>query len=104
MGAGAVDAWRATGAAEVFHYGENRQRRLSYTLLDDGLGYEDYPDFRQPALIFHGAQDDVVPARYSAEFAATHPNARLEVLDSGHELLNVLEYMAPKVCEFLAGP
>jgi fermentation-respiration switch protein FrsA (DUF1100 family) len=102
MGAAAVDAWRATGAVEVFHYGENRHRRLSYTLLDDAMGYEDYPDFRQPALIFHGAQDDVVPARYSSEFAATHANARLEVLTSGHELLNVLEYMAPKVREFLA--
>ena len=103
MGAAAVDAGRATGAVEVFHYGENRQRRLSYALLDDGLRYEDYPDFRQPALIFHGAQDDVVPPRYSAEFTATHPNARLETLDSGHELLNVLEYMAPKVRGFLAG-
>src|ERR1019366_7761743 len=49
MGAAAVDAWRATGAVEVLHYGENRRRRLSYDLLDDGLRYEDYPDFRQPA-------------------------------------------------------
>jgi len=104
IGAAAVDTWRTTGAVEVFHYAENRQRRLSYALLDDGLGYEDYPDFGQPALIFHGAQDDVVPARYSSEFAATHPNAHLETLDSGHDLLNVLEYMAPRVCGFLAGP
>jgi predicted esterase YcpF (UPF0227 family) len=29
MGATAVEAWRATGAIEVFHYGENRQRRLN---------------------------------------------------------------------------
>jgi pimeloyl-ACP methyl ester carboxylesterase len=103
MGVSAVDAWRAAGSVEVFHYGENRQRRLSYALLEDGLTYPDYPEFRQPALIFHGAHDDVVPARYSSEFAATHPNARLEILDSGHELLNVLEYMAPKVCAFLTG-
>jgi pimeloyl-ACP methyl ester carboxylesterase len=103
MGVSAVDAWRAAGSVEVFHYGENRQCRLSYALLEDGLTYPDYPEFRQPALIFHGAHDDVVPARYSSEFAATHPNARLEVLDSGHELLNVLEYMAPKVCAFLTG-
>src|ERR1035437_9777602 len=86
IGAAAVEAWRATGAVEVFHYGENRQRRLSYALLDDGLGYEDYPDFAQPALIFHGAHDDVVPARYSSEFAGTHPNAHFETLDSGHDL------------------
>jgi pimeloyl-ACP methyl ester carboxylesterase len=103
MGVSAVDAWRAAGSVDVFHYGENRQRRLSYALLEDGLTYPDYPEFHQPALIFHGAHDDVVPARYSSEFAATHPNARLEVLDSGHQLLNVLEYMAPKVCAFLTG-
>jgi hypothetical protein len=104
MGANAMAAWRATGTMEVFHYGENRSRRLSHALLDDGLKYEDYPDFRQPALIFHGEQDDVVPARYSAEFAATHANARLKTLTSGHELHNVLEYMAPRVTGFLLGP
>ncbi|MGD0776849.1 MAG: YqiA/YcfP family alpha/beta fold hydrolase [Candidatus Solibacter sp.] len=103
IGAAAVDTWRATGTLEVFHYGDNRLRRLSYALLEDGLGYPDYPDFRQPALIFHGAHDDVVPAQYASEFAATHPNARLQVLDSGHELLNVLDYMAPKVTGFLLG-
>jgi len=103
MGAAAVDAWRTTGAGGSRHSERLRQRRLSYALLDDGLGYEDYPDFPQPTLIFHGAQDDVVPARYSSEFAATHPNARLETLDSGHDLLNVLEYIAPRVTGFLLG-
>jgi pimeloyl-ACP methyl ester carboxylesterase len=101
MGDDAVAEWRSTGTVEVFHYGENRHRALSSVLLDDGAGYEDYPGFRQPALIFHGAHDDVVPVQYSEEFAATHPNASLEVLDSGHELLNVLDYMAPRVTDFL---
>jgi len=103
MGTAAVAAWRSTGSMEVFHYGEGRTRLLSYGLLADASNYEDYPDFCQPTLIFHGAKDDVVPAQYSAEFAATHANAHLEILDSGHELLDVLEVMAPKVCEFLTG-
>ena len=101
MGADAVDAWRATGAAQVYHYGDNRERTLSPALLDDGSTYENYPDFRQPALIFHGKHDDVVPAEYSTHFADSHPNARLEILDSGHDLHNVLDYMAPKVEAFL---
>lgn len=65
--------------------------------------YEDYPEFRQPVLLFHvhGRHDEVVPAADSEQFAATHANARLEILDSGHELLNVLDYMAPKVVRFL---
>jgi uncharacterized protein len=101
MGADAVAAWRDTGTVEVFHYGENRQRQLAYALLDDGFHYEDYPDFRQPALIFHGENDDVVPAAYSEKFIRTHPDTRLSVLKSGHELLDVLDYMAPRVTDFL---
>jgi pimeloyl-ACP methyl ester carboxylesterase len=102
LGPDKLDQWRRTSSMDVFHYGENRVCPLRYDLLEDGARYEDYPDFRQPALIFHGAQDDVVPARYSEEFAAGHPNARLEILDSGHELLNVLDYMAQKIQPFLA--
>ena len=102
LGQEAVAAWRQTGSIEVFHYADNRNRRLAYGLIEDAAHYEDYPDFRQPTLIFHGARDDVVPARYSEEFAGAHDNARLEILDSGHELVDVLDYMAPKVVAFLA--
>jgi pimeloyl-ACP methyl ester carboxylesterase len=101
LGPAAMDEWRRTGTLEVFHYAENRQRQLGYGLIEDAASYEDYPDFRQPAIIFHGANDDVVPVRYSEEFAAAHANARLEVLDSGHELLNMLEYMGAGVTRFL---
>lgn len=101
LGAEAVETWRRTGSMEVFHYADNQQRRLHYALLEDGARYEDYPDFEQPALIFHGIHDDVVPVDYSREFAATHANARLEVVDSGHELLDVLEDIGPKVSRFL---
>jgi uncharacterized protein len=104
LGPEKVAAWKQAGEMEVFHYAEGRPRRLGYALLEDGQRYPDYPDCRQPALVFHGAHDDVVPARFSQEFAATHPNARLEVLDSGHELHNVLEYMAPRVMDFLLDP
>jgi len=103
LGAEALEAWRRTGVIQVFHYADQCQRALSYGLLEDGARYPDYPEFGQPALIFHGAHDDVVPARYSQEFAAAHQKVHLEVLDSGHELLNVLDYMAPKVAAFLLG-
>jgi uncharacterized protein len=59
-----------SGWIEVFHYGDNRQRLVSYALLEDGMRYEDYPAFPQPALIFHGLYDDVVPLEYSRQFAA----------------------------------
>jgi len=103
LGAATVEQWRRNGAMDVFHYADNRNRKLGYQLMADAERYEDYPDFDQPALIFHGAHDDAVPARHSEEFAAAHPNARLEVLDSGHELLDVLDYMAPKIAGFVLG-
>jgi pimeloyl-ACP methyl ester carboxylesterase len=104
LGPSQVGNWRRTGSIEVFHYAENRPSKLQYGLLEDAARYEPFPDFRQPALIFHGAQDDVVPASLSQEFAATHPNARLEILDSGHELLNVLDDLARKITPFLLTP
>ena len=101
LGPAQVAAWRHNGIIDVFHYAENRNRKLGYQLLADGESFEDYPDFTQSALIFHGTHDDAVPVRYSQEFAAIHPNAALEVLDAGHDLLNVLDYMAPKILSFL---
>jgi uncharacterized protein len=101
LGEEAIDRWRATGSMEVFHYGENRPVDLSYQLLADADPYEDYPEFRQPSLVFHGSNDDVVPPRFSQEFAQGRPNVRLEIVDSGHELTDVLDYMAPKILDFL---
>jgi uncharacterized protein len=101
LGPARLELWRSTGWIEVFHYGEGRSRKLRYRFLEDGSRYEDYPDFRQPALIFHGINDDVVPVRYSEQFAATHPNSQLQVLESGHELHNVMEQMGSGVARFL---
>ena len=98
-----VEEWCLKGAMEVFHYGAKENRKLGWELLADAADYEEFPDFRQPVMIFHGAHDDVVPARYSQEFAASHPDVELEILDSGHEMLNVLELMGPRVLEFLRG-
>ena len=102
LGPEKFQAWREAGSMEVFHYGDARNRQLGYGLQTDAERYEDFPDVRQPVLVFHGRHDDVVPPAASEEFAATRPNVRLEILDSGHDLLNVLEYMAPRVFDFLA--
>ena len=70
LGSEAVENWRRTGWMDVFHYADGRNRAISYALLEDGAQYEEYPDFAQPALIFHGAHDDVVPAELSRRFVA----------------------------------
>ena len=101
LGEETLQKWRRTGFLEMYHYGENRPANVSYKLIEDGERYEDYPDFSQPALIFHGRHDDTVPVAYSQEFAATHPNAQLEVLDSDHELLDVLDRMWTETVRFV---
>ena len=102
LGPEKVAEWRRNGWLEVFHYAHQAPRRISYALLEDGERYEDYPVVRQPALVFHGRRDPVVPAAYSEEFAALRPNASLVLFDSGHELTDVLEPMWERVRQFLA--
>jgi pimeloyl-ACP methyl ester carboxylesterase len=86
---------------EVFHYGDKCLRRVHYGLIEDTLRFPAAPDFVQPALIFHGLHDDVVPIECSREFAASHANARLVELDSDHELLDVLDGIVGAAVPFL---
>jgi uncharacterized protein len=101
MGAEAVERWRREGTIDVFHYGQGRNMPLGFQLLQDAQQYEDYPDVRQPCLIFHGIYDDVVPLQYSEEFAAGRPNVELRGMNSGHELTDVLDSMGERVENFL---
>ena len=104
LGEEKVAAWRRTGWLPVYHYGDKMERRVGYELLEDARLYEDYPDISQPALVFHGRQDDVVPVEYSEEFAARHPRVTLRVMESGHELINVLEEMWAGIAVYIGKP
>ncbi len=101
LGAEQMERWRATGTIGVYHYALGRNFPLRYDLIADAVGYEDEPGFGQPALIFHGEHDDVVPPAVSARFAAHRANVKLEIVDSGHELHNVLEHMWEQAAPFL---
>src|SRR5262249_18315361 len=79
-----LDQWKSEGSTPVFHYGEDRMMRLGYQFMEDSSQYEDQPDARQPILIFHGTNDDVVPYIVSESFCVTHPMAQLVLLDAGH--------------------
>jgi uncharacterized protein len=99
-----MDLWKQRGVWPVFHYGAGHNLPLSYQIVDDSLRYEPEPQFSQPALIFHGARDPVVPVDSSREYAARHPNVVLRVLDSGHELTDVVEEMWSGIRAFLNLP
>jgi pimeloyl-ACP methyl ester carboxylesterase len=85
--------WKHTGKLAVEHYGDGLIHELHYGLIEDGSEYESYPNFQQPALIFHGRQDNVVPQEFSITFAQQHEKVELHLLDSGHELTNVFDAM-----------
>lgn len=91
LGEETVRQWRERGWMEVYHYELRQNRRLGYQLLADGAKYEAYPDVRDPALVIHGVRDEVVPAAWSEEFAAGKPQVRLLLLDSDHQMLDVLD-------------
>jgi uncharacterized protein len=76
-------------------------RRVHYRLIEDALRYPAVPEFPQPALIFHGIQDDVVPIESSRAFADAHSHVRLTELESDHELLNVLDRIVADAVPFL---
>lgn len=95
------EEWRRTGAKNFYHYGYKSDRPLGYQFLEDSVQYEDAPDFSQPALIFHGLRDDVVPPEVSRRYAASHPNVELKLVDSGHELTDVLDDLWNQTAMFL---
>jgi pimeloyl-ACP methyl ester carboxylesterase len=93
--------WKREGVKNFYHYAFKGDRPLGYQFVEDAVQYEDEPDFRQPALVLHGIRDDVVPAELSQQFAGRHPNVRLCLLDSGHELTDVLDRMWMETAAFL---
>ena len=95
--------WERTGAMPVFHYGEGRVKNLGFGLIEDGLEYEDFPQFAQPGLVLHGTGDTVVPVELSRTFATQRANVTLQTYEAGHELTEVLGPMWKETWDFLQG-
>src|ERR1043166_7601501 len=95
--------WKQTGSVPVEHYGDGLTHELHYGLIEDAGEYDAFPRFHQPAVIFHGRKDDVVPPDYSITFAQRCSNVELHLLDSGHELIDVLDQMWQPTEQFLLG-
>ncbi|HLH41719.1 MAG TPA: YqiA/YcfP family alpha/beta fold hydrolase [Bryobacteraceae bacterium] len=96
-----MEEWRRKGVWPIYHFGSRGPQPLGYQLVEDSQRYEDEPEFSQPALIFHGMRDDVVPVEFSRQYASRRPNVTLRLFDSGHELSEVLEPMWWGVRRFL---
>ena len=96
-----ISEWERTGSRMFYHYAYKSDRALGYQFVKDAVQYEDNPDFHQPALVAHGVRDDVVPLAASESFARSHPNVQLRVVNSGHELTDVLDQLWNETAFFL---
>jgi len=98
-----VAAWQRTGWREVFHYAEDRPRRVHYALFEDTLAYRPDPlAVGTPGLVFQGSGDTVVDPGGVARFVAAHENLRLRLLDDDHQLKGSLEVIWAE-CEAFLG-
>lgn len=93
--------WKRSGKLQVFHHGEGREAAVGYQLIEDARKFEDFPRVPQPVLIFHGKHDTVVPPGHSVTFSKQHPNTTLRLMESDHQLLNVLDDMWMETEKFL---
>lgn len=94
-------AWEETGELEVFHYGDNANRKLGWQLAADAQRWEPAPHCTQPTLLFHGANDLTVPISASEAYAAGRPNVTIQAFDAGHELTGVIDEMWERTAVFL---
>ncbi|MCP5114233.1 MAG: prolyl oligopeptidase family serine peptidase, partial [bacterium] len=103
LGEEGVEEWRRSGYMEVFHYASQRPQRLGYGFLEDAQGYEELPEFSQPALILHGLRDDVVPPEQSCQVARNRPNVELRMLESDHGLTDGIDEIWAAARGFFSG-
>jgi pimeloyl-ACP methyl ester carboxylesterase len=96
-----LSRWASNRYLEFFHYGLGANQRLHYRFLEDAEAYEDFPSMPQPCLILHGRLDEVVPWELSRKFVSYNPMSRLEILESDHQLLDVLDQVWERVRGFL---
>lgn len=91
LGEKALEEWRKRGTLDVYHYAAGGLTPLGWGLMEDALRFEDAPKLEQPALIWHGLQDDVIPVEASREFVTRNKHAHLTEVDSNHKLTDVAE-------------
>ncbi len=87
-----LEQWKNQGQLLIYNYGAKRELLLSYEFVTDGKNYAEtglkYPI---PTLILHGKKDNVIPIKYSYEYAKSRTWVNLIELDSDHGLTDKIE-------------
>jgi len=99
-----LDRWRQTGETEVFHYGDDCDRALSYDFIRDLERYDSARLARPvPTKIVHGLRDDVIPIEASRAYARDRDWVDLVEFDSDHTLASHGHPTIVLSFEFLTG-
>ena len=106
VGPGGIARWREVGSIDVFHYADEAPKPLRFAFYEDAMGYA--PISRRltiPLQIFQGRRDESVDSASVERFAAAQPDARLLLLDDGHQLTNSLDVIWRETARMLSlGP
>ena len=95
--------WQQDGSREFYHYGLKRNVNLHFQFFVDAQNYSDEKLTRSlPILIFHGIQDEVVPASLSEEFMKRRSQVTLRLSNDDHALGNNLDNIWQDTKQFLA--
>jgi len=95
--------WQQDGSREFYHYGLKRNVNLHFQFFVDAQNYSEEKLTRSlPILIFHGLQDEVVPASLSEEFMKMRSQVTLKLLNDDHALGNDLDSIWQDTKQFLA--
>ena len=92
--------WRS-GGLWVHHHAAGRQRLLGWAFMEAAATLPAYPEVPVPSLCLAGRRDELVPLADVEEFVARTPNARLVVLEDGHELLASIDRIFDETRAFL---
>jgi len=80
--------WERMGYVEVYHYGTDSMRRISYDFVQDARQYDEGRlNLTIPISIVHGSRDETVDPRLSILYAKRRPNVRLHLVDDDHALI-----------------
>lgn len=102
LGTENVTKWQQDRIREFYHYGLKRNVNLQFQFFVDAQQYSEENLTRSlPMLIFHGIDDDVVPASLSEEFAKRRSQVTLKLLNDDHALGQDLESIWQDTKQFL---
>lgn len=87
LGEQAIEDWKRTGRARVFHYGDNDWRDIGYGLYEDASTYDAYAvPVRVPALVVQGRRDALVDPEMVTHWCAARPSVECHLVDDDHQL------------------